>query len=130
MFRSDLRPEHNSSRKKKPRILLRKPQSSRQLLCDSETARKSFLQGLKPIGCELFAPGLKPRPPKEREFFRELWPSQGYLRDGLQILDAVVGVKEAETGYRDKWWIWLAEGGRRRRWAVCRLLKKRSLPEG
>jgi len=28
-------------------------------------------------------------------------------------LDAVVGVKEAETGYRDKWWIWLADGGER-----------------
>jgi hypothetical protein len=29
--------------------------------------QKSFLQGLKPIGSEGLAPGLKPRPPKEKE---------------------------------------------------------------
>ncbi len=32
----------------------------------------SFLQGLKPIDCRSFTPGLKPRPPKEKPFFRKL----------------------------------------------------------
>jgi hypothetical protein len=38
----------------------------------AERLGKTFLQGLKPIGCERHAPGLKPRPPKESEFFRKL----------------------------------------------------------
>jgi hypothetical protein len=38
----------------------------------AEKARKTFLQGLKPIRARRFAPGLKPRPPKERNSFRKL----------------------------------------------------------
>jgi hypothetical protein len=45
-------------------------------------------------------------------------------------LDAVVRVREAETGYRDKWRIWLAGGGGRRRGMACRVLKMRGLQRG
>jgi hypothetical protein len=45
----------------------------------AEKQGKPFLQGLKPIGYRGFAPGpfeaqgeLKPRPPKEKEFFSSL----------------------------------------------------------
>ncbi len=33
-----------------------------------EKHRKTFLQGLKPIGFRNLTPGLKPRPPKEKTF--------------------------------------------------------------
>jgi len=33
----------------------------------AEQFYKDFLQGLKPICMERFAPGLKPRPPKEKD---------------------------------------------------------------
>jgi hypothetical protein len=45
-------------------------------------------------------------------------------------LDAIVGVREAETGYRDRWWIWLARGGVGERRRPCRVLKMRELPAG
>jgi hypothetical protein len=32
----------------------------------------TFPQGLKPVGYKSFTPGLKPRPPKEEDFFRKL----------------------------------------------------------
>jgi hypothetical protein len=45
-------------------------------------------------------------------------------------LDAAMGVREAGTGYRDKWRTWLAGGGLRRRRVFCRPLKKRRLRGG
>jgi len=45
-------------------------------LCRPEAATekqgKHFLQGLKPIHAERFTPGLKPRPPRESDIFRNL----------------------------------------------------------
>jgi len=41
-----------------------------------------------------------------------------------------VGVREAETGYRDRWRIWLARGGDGEGWQLCRVLKMRELPAG
>ena len=38
----------------------------------AEKPSKPFLQGLKPIQSRRFTPGLRPRPPKERNFFRKL----------------------------------------------------------
>jgi len=38
----------------------------------AEKCMKTFLQGLKPIGFEGFTQGLKPLPPKENDFFRNL----------------------------------------------------------
>jgi hypothetical protein len=38
----------------------------------AERPEKAFLQGLKPIVYKGFAPGLKPRPPKDEDFFRKL----------------------------------------------------------
>ena len=51
-------------------------------------------------------------------------------RRHIAELDAMVGVREAETGYRDKWRIWLAGGRERARGAACRALKTMNLPEG
>ena len=45
-------------------------------------------------------------------------------------LDAVVRVREAETGYRDKWRIWLAGGGGRVSWTASRVLKTKRLQKG
>jgi len=45
-------------------------------------------------------------------------------------LDAAMGVKETETGYRDNWRIWLADAASAEFSVVCRLLKKRELPGG
>jgi len=38
----------------------------------AEKCMETFLQGLKPIGFEGFTQGLKPLPPKENDFFRNL----------------------------------------------------------
>src|SRR5208337_1084553 len=38
----------------------------------AEKPGKDFLQGLKPVGASSFTPGLKPRPPKEKDFFPNL----------------------------------------------------------
>ncbi len=45
-------------------------------------------------------------------------------------LDAILRVRERETGYRDKWRIWLAGGGGRMRGAACRALITMNLPGG
>ena len=45
-------------------------------------------------------------------------------------LDAAIGVKEAETGYRDTWRIWLAGGWWGVHGWVCRLLKTREFAVG
>jgi hypothetical protein len=45
-------------------------------------------------------------------------------------LDAANGVRKAETGYRDKWRIWLAGGGEGVWGAERRLLKRNRLPGG
>jgi hypothetical protein len=42
-------------------------------------------------------------------------------------LDAAMGVREVETGYRDKWRIWLAGGGECEQSVICRPLKTRGL---
>jgi hypothetical protein len=54
--------------------------------------------------------------------FESAWPASE--------LDAIVGVREAEAGYKDRWRIWLARGdvGDRRR--PCRVLKMRRLLAG
>jgi hypothetical protein len=45
-------------------------------------------------------------------------------------LDAIVGVTEVETGYRDRWRIWLARGGVGERRRPRRVLKTRGLLAG
>jgi hypothetical protein len=54
--------------------------------------------------------------------FESAWPASE--------LDATVGVREAETGYRDRWRIWLARGGVGELGRPCRALKMRELPAG
>jgi hypothetical protein len=44
-------------------------------------------------------------------------------------LDAAIGVRKAETGYRDTWRIWLAGDTGEGRQATCRSLKERRLFE-
>jgi len=39
----------------------------------AEKPEGGSLEGLKPVGFRLFAPGLKPRPPKEEDFFSEVF---------------------------------------------------------
>jgi len=45
-------------------------------------------------------------------------------------LDAIVGVREAETGYRDRWRNWLARENECEERMVCRLLKTMGLLGG
>lgn len=54
--------------------------------------------------------------------FESAWPASE--------LDASAGVKETETGYRDRWRIWLARGGGGEQRVACRPLKTRDLPGG
>ena len=45
-------------------------------------------------------------------------------------LDAVVGVREVESGYRDRWRIWLARGAIGKPGRPCSALKMRGLLAG